>query len=100
MGTTKKALVAEFKQKISSDPRWAVRALLRIYAAQTATEKSMHATVEHNAVGFTAFDADMMTSFADQYLRKGYLSQKQTAITQKVMPKYATQLVRFVQNKG
>lgn len=82
----------EIKAKVANEARWCERAILAIYARQTADEQESYTTTHHNGVGFSACDAEIMTSFALQ-LRKGRrLSAKQLTIAQKRMPHYARQL--------
>ena len=85
-------VVAFYKVKLSSNPNWAIKGLLRIYQNQTADEQQIKATVVHNGVGFVANDAEILSSFAKQYQIKGSLSDKQLEILYKKMPKYARQL--------
>ena len=85
--------------KLSSDVRWAQRALLAIFRNQTADEQS-NGTVSHlNNMGFRCMDSDILTSFASQLQARGTLSQKQMAIVHKKMPIYARQLMKFYGEK-
>jgi hypothetical protein len=97
--TTKKAQVAHYKEKLGTDARWALRGLMRVYAEQTESEKEYEVTAYTNGVGFTGVDADILTSFAKQYERRGSLSEKQMALLFKRMPKYAGQLLRLTAPK-
>lgn len=92
---TKKDTVALWKEKLATEPAWALRALIRIYEEQTPTEQDYEVTAYHNGVGFTGIDADILTSFAKQYQRKGELSPKQMDLLYKKMPRYAGQLYRL-----
>lgn len=84
-----------------------VRGLIFIFKHQTTEEQQAEQTVEHNAVGFTGPDGEILTSFAKQCLRwyavapedRQYphpLSDKQFALLAKRMPKYAKQIVRHI----
>jgi len=91
-----KGQVAEFvKAKLSTDEKWAKRALLSIYAYQTADEQSMRTTNRWNGVGFSGCDADILSSFAEQLQRRGTLSHKQMAIVFKKMKKYSRQIIQI-----
>jgi len=81
------------KTKLGSDPRWAKHALLKIFEFQTSEEKSIEHTREHNGIGFTGVDGEILTSFAKQFERKGYLSPKQMNLLFKKMPKYWKQIL-------
>ena len=85
---TKKVVREYLKEKLSTDEAWAIRALVKIYAYQTENEKEYLETNEENGVGFSGADAEILTSFAEQYRRKGYLSPKQMEIVYKKMKKY------------
>ena len=69
-----------------------VNSLLIIYDRQTSDEQRSENTIENNTIGFTGFDGRILTSFANQYLEKGYLSRKQKEILRKRMPKYWRQI--------
>lgn len=84
-----------FKEKLSSNKAWALRGLKVIYDNQTADEKHDASTKHYNKIGFTGFDAEILTSFAQQYEHKGDLSDKQMALLYKKMPKYAGQLLKM-----
>lgn len=81
------------KKKLSSDPRWVKNALLRIYAFQTSEEQNSEQTYFHNGVGFTGADGEILSSFAKQLQRKGFLSPRQMRILYKKMPKYWKQIL-------
>jgi Tfp pilus assembly PilM family ATPase len=81
------------KHTLATNAQWALRALVRIYANQTAAERSAQTTKEFNGIGFNGTDAQLLSSFAEQYNRRGSLSEKQMAYVFKKMPKYWGQLV-------
>lgn len=76
-----------------------IRALLAIYEGQTSHEKLSMATTEDNGIGFNGVDAEILTSFVEQWKRKSWLSDKQYALLQKKMPKYSGQLERIAAAK-
>ena len=90
---SKKDLIEHLRQRLASNDRWALRALVRIYQNQTADEQCRETTIERNGIGFTGPDAEIMTSFARQYQRRGCLSAKQMIILRRRMPAYARQIV-------
>ena len=61
---TKELQLSFLKDKITTDPRWTERALLKIFEAQTASEQATESTNHHNGVGFTGSDAPFLTSCA------------------------------------
>lgn len=89
----------EILSRVARRDDWACGALMAVYKNQTADEKTGEYTKEHNRVGFTKFDAELMTSFAKQYESKKRLSIKQLAIVRKRIPKYWRQLVKAA-NEG
>ena len=86
----------EIKLKLGTDPRWAIRGLVRIYEYQTSQEQSSEHTIESNGVGFNGTDGTILTSFAKFYLKYNRLSDKQMVYVFKKMPKYAGQLLRLI----
>lgn len=90
---TKELQLSFLKTKITTDPRWTERALLKIFEAQTASEQVTESTNHHNGVGFTGSDAPFLTSCAKRVLFKGHLTEKQLPWVFKKMGKYARQLM-------
>lgn len=84
------------KKRLSTDPECATRALMLLYEqGQTDTEKVHEGRVleEVNGRGFTLYDSEFLTSLAEQYLHRGYLSHRQDAILMKKMPRYWRQIL-------
>lgn len=88
------------KSKVSSDPRWATRAIAALYKRQTDDEQGMRITIERNGVGFNGVDAEILSSFAQQILRGRTLLYKQLAIAYKKLPKYAAQLASIAEENS
>ena len=76
------------------------RAILAIYARQTADEQSSESTFYHNSVGFSGVDGEIMSSFAKQLKSRGFLTEKQMVIARKKMPRYWKQLVDIATQNG
>ena len=83
------------RTKLATNQAWSRKALLKIYENQTADERQMEATTHVNGVGFTGVDAEILSSFASQLIRKGFLSPKQQAIVFKKLPKYWRQILKI-----
>lgn len=81
-----------FKSKLAVDSNWAIKGMLRIYEFQTATEQATGATRDHNNVGFSGCDAEILSSFSEQVKKGRVLSPKQMAIVFRKMPRYWKQL--------
>lgn len=92
-------LEMKIRTNLGSNRVWAERAILRLYEEQTATEKEAHTTAFSNGVGFSAVDADILSSFAEQLNRGRFLSERQLSYAFKVLPKYAKQLARLAKSK-
>ncbi len=91
---SKKDMIEQLRHRLASNDRWALRALIRIYQNQTADEQCREATIERNGIGFTGPDAEILTSFARQYQRRGGLSERQMIILRRRIPAYARQIVQ------
>jgi hypothetical protein len=91
---SKKDLIECLRQRLATDPRWALRALIRIYQNQTADEQSKDATIERNGIGFSGPDAEILSSFSRQYLRRRSLSPRQMNLLQRKIPSYARQILQ------
>lgn len=91
--------IDEVRQRVSSDARWAMRAITVLYARQTASEKEVGVTREDNGVGFNGSDSRILSSFAQQIAAGRRLSEKQLAIAFERLPKYARQLHRIAYPK-
>lgn len=70
------------------------RGMTVIHRFQTADERVTQTATEHNKVGWSKFDARIMSSLVVFYERRGYLSRKQMNIARRKMSKYAGQLAK------
>lgn len=96
---TDKDLKALFIANMQVHDAWITRGLVAIYEKQTADEQFVKTTKHSNGVGFTGSDAHFLSSLAQQYQYKGYLSAKQMKFARRSMKKYAGQLVKIVKGK-
>lgn len=92
---TKKARIAHIREALTVNNNWAIKGLLRIYNEQTDEEQACEDTMEHNGVGFSGVDGNILSSFSKQIINGRELSLTQMKIVHKVMPKYAGQLERL-----
>jgi hypothetical protein len=76
------------------------RAVAALYERQTAYEKDAKVTKEDNKVGFNGVDAEILSSFAEQFKRRGFLTPKQLVIARRKMPKYRKQLAEIAAEKN
>ena len=66
------------KEKLLTNDRWLYRGLVAIYNRQTQDEKSEQSTKHDNGRGFTGADAEIMSSMAQQLIKKGFLDPNRT----------------------
>lgn len=83
------------KEKMATDDRWVIRGMLAIYKRQTENEKMIQDTRERNGVGFNGVDGQIMSSIAEFYLNRNYVTPKQMVIVRRKMNKYAGQLAKI-----
>ncbi len=84
--------VEEIKTLVLTNDKMVAHSVVVLYDRQTASEQAAQETHERNGVGFNGVDAAILSSFAEFYKARGYLSPKQTTIARKKLPKYARQL--------
>ena len=94
--TSKDSLIKALKEQLFTNEKRAIEGLLRIYSFQTSEEKCEGYTKEFNGMGFSSIDSDILSSFAEQYITKGWLSPKQMNVIKKHIPKYASQLINLL----
>tara|TARA_R100000734_G_C3288255_1_gene80540 strand:- start:84 stop:458 length:375 start_codon:yes stop_codon:yes gene_type:complete len=90
---TKTATRDYLKEQLAVNDKWIKKALIEILSNQTDDEVTNECTSNLNGIGFTGADAEILTSFAKQLMRRGYLSTKQMEITRRKMPKYWKQIM-------
>lgn len=83
----------EILANIQTKENWACNALIAVFKNQTSDEQLGHYTKHTNSKGFTKFDAELLTSFAHQYISKNWLSKRQLEIVRKRIPRYWRQLL-------
>ena len=96
--TTKNWTKADIRKLLEDSDKAVARAILAIYGRQTADEQAVGETTQHNGVGFSGVDANFLSSLAQFYTTKGFLSQGQTKYGRKAIMKYAGQLVNIANN--
>jgi hypothetical protein len=96
MKTTKKNIDSFVKNQLRTNKVWALKALVRIYQEnQTNDEQVAKVTSHDNGIGFTGVDAGFASSLAEQYLKRGSLSDKQMGFVFKIIPKYSRQVIQM-----
>ena len=84
--------VEEVKVLLAESDKAVARAILAIYNRQTEDEKAIKETSESNGVGYNGVDANFMSSLAQFYQAKGFLTAGQVKYGRKAIMKYAGQL--------
>ena len=92
---TKKETRDCVKKQLATNKAWALKALLKIFEKQTQYEQEAGYTREYNKVGFTGVDGEILSSFAKQYISRGFLTPKQMMLVYKKMPKYWMQIIKI-----
>lgn len=96
---THKELVELMRKQITTSPKKAIAALLRIYENQRVDEKSYHSVYYKNGIGFKPQDVKVLSSMAEQAIhnkkmgKENLLTEKQVNWLLKLIAKYAGQLV-------
>ena len=75
------------------------RGILRIYSFQTDEEKYTGATKTVNGKGFSKFDVEILSSFAQQIRQGRHLTEKQMYKARPKICKYAGQLLEYMRTK-
>lgn len=78
--------------KITESDGYCIGALIALYHKQTTDEQQNQHTTYQNNAGFNAIDARFMSSVAEQYLSKGFVTEGQLKYVRKSLYKYANQL--------
>lgn len=92
----KNLIKSEIQKNLSTNPAWAIKALVKVYTLQTEDEKAAGATHKLNGVGFSGLDSRILSSFAVQVNSGRNLSPKQMAILFRRMPRYWKQIMSFI----
>ena len=92
--------VETIRNLLSQNDEAVRRALIAINNRQTHVEQRVGRTIENNGRGWNGRDAELMSSFADQLQRRGWLSFKQMCIARRRLMKYAGQLLIVATEKA
>ena len=93
----KKMIHEHVRNLLATNAQNAQKGLVLIYKQQTPMERAFRGQTleEKNGFGFTAFDSEILSSFAEQMLKRGWLSFRQNEVLRRKMPKYARQIVEI-----
>lgn len=90
---------AYIREGLEQSDSWLLRGLMVIYSFQTEAEKVSKMTAEDNGMGFNGVDAEFLTSLAEQYKTRGFLTPKQLIHCRRKMLKYSGQLLKVAKGK-
>lgn len=90
---TKKDYELFIKSKLKTSTKWALKGLITIYRNQTPDERTGQMTKFHNALGFTAYDAPILSSIAESYINTNAISADQLRTVKNIIPKYWEQIL-------
>lgn len=96
---TKKERQQRIKDLLAVNDKAVERAVVAIYKLQTEAEKAIEATTDANNVGYSAFDAEIMSSFASRLLKGWPLTEKQMVIARKKISHYSRQLAEIAEGR-
>lgn len=92
----------EVRRCIQNNDGDVCKAIVAVYRKQTKGEQETKHTHETNGVGFNKFDAEILTSFAEQIIRNKrmgrptLLSPKQIRLGRKKIIKYSKQVAKIL----
>lgn len=89
---TKKERIERVRELLKTSDNAVMRGVVAIYKRQTEEEQSYESTREENGIGFSAFDANFLSSIAKQLIAGYQLSPKQLAISRNKILRYSRQL--------
>ena len=89
----------EIKGLLETNDTAVARAIVAVYNKQTASEQAVGETSESNGVGFNGVDANFLSSLAQFYQSKGFLSKGQLQYGRKKIMKYSKQLTLIANNQ-
>jgi hypothetical protein len=72
-----------------------VNMLLSMYERQTDGEQCTHETHVVNGIGFNAIDANILSSIANFYIERKFITRKQLQVTAKKLQRYKRQLLEI-----
>lgn len=90
---TQETIKEVVKQQLATNQRWQLKAVQLLYSYQTKDEQKSEQTNESNGVGFTAFDAPILTDIAEK-ARYSRLQNYHYGILSKRLPKYWKQIMK------
>ena len=97
--TKKTYTIEEIRIKLRTDQKWTERAILKLYERQTADEQQIERTKWMNGVGFNATDSRRLSRYAEWLNSGKKLSGEHVQIAQRMVAKYAGQILEMIEYK-
>lgn len=85
----------EIRHLVATNDKVLVGALMKLYAEQTSDEQANGETRHHNGRGFNGTDSKFLSSVAEFYKKRGFLTDKQKHCVRRKLAKYNKQLTRL-----
>lgn len=85
----------EIRHLVATNDKVLVGALMKLYAEQTSDEQANGETRHNNGRGFNGTDSKFLSSVAEFYKKRGFLTDKQKACVRRKLAKYNRQLTRL-----
>ena len=89
----------DIRELLLTDDKAVARGVVAIFNLQTEDEQNVGETSVKNGVGFNGVDANFMSSIAQFYMRRNFLSAKQVEFARKKLLKYSNQLTMIANAK-
>ena len=90
----------DIRELLLTDDKAVARGVVAIFNLQTEDEQNVGETSVKNGVGFNGVDANFMSSIAQFYMRRNFLSPKQVEFARKKLLKYSNQLTMIANAKS
>jgi len=86
---------------LDASPKAVAKAIIQLYARQTADEQVTKDTKERNGRGFNSNDAPFLSDIAVKLPRyNNHMTPRQLAAARKMLRKYARQLLEIIEENG
>ena len=89
----------EILNLLNTNNEFVKRSLIKLYDRQVSIEQVQKQSKFTNGVGFNKPDGYKLTSFAQFYLRNGYLSDKQIYVVRKRIVKYSAHITNIANSQ-
>ena len=92
--------IEEVKDLLKRNNKAVERAIKLLYSFQTEAEKALETASTVNGKGFNKFDAEILSSYAEQLLEGRRLTIKQLCVARPKILKYTKQIFNYMLEKN